>query len=263
MRARGHANIEGTRARRNFGHEGTRRLKGTQGTRFNRLAKIDEVKQRCLALLVAALNEVEKRLPASMELFKGLSLLHPSKVLNATSRSPFNQLPLVHLQQDKASQIEEQYRKILHRDWHEESIYDGKVPNDTITFWAGILRLQNMLGKNPFKELATYALASLTNPVSNAVVERISSQVIAIKMKLRNRMSVELLNALVRIRSKLHFEGKCCRDIIVTTQMLELFNSEQMYGASTQPQSVSSSSDIEIQERASDSESDDDVYLHI
>ena len=120
-----------------------------------------------------------------------------------------------------------------------------------------------MLGKNPFKELATYALASLTNPVSNAVVERIFSQVIAIKMKLRNRMSVELLNALVRIRSKLHFEGKCCRDIIVTTQMLELFNSEQMYGASTQPQSVSSSSDIEIQERASDSESDDDVYLHI
>ena len=35
-----HANIEGTRARRNFGHEGMRRLKGTQGTqgmRFNRL----------------------------------------------------------------------------------------------------------------------------------------------------------------------------------------------------------------------------------
>ena len=85
----------------------------------------------------------------------------------------------------------------------------------------------------------------------------------AVKTKLRNRMSVELLNALVRIRSKLHFEGKCCRDIIVTKRMLELFNCEQMYGDSTQLQSVSSSTDIEIEERASDSDSDDDVNLYV
>ena len=42
-------------------------------------------------------------------------------------------------------------------------------------------------------------------------------------------MGLELLNALVRIRSKLYFSEKCCVNIVVTKRMLELFNAKQMY----------------------------------
>lgn len=119
-----------------------------------------------------------------------------------------------------------------------------------------------MLGKNPFKELAIYALTCLTNPISNAVVERTFSQVTAVKTNLRNRMSVNLLNALVRIRSKLHFESKCCRDMIVTKRMLELFNTKQMYEAS-QSKNIASSSNINIYQRENDPDSDGEADLYL
>ena len=135
------------------------------------------MKSRCLSFLVEA-----------TDLFKVLSGLHPIRVLKANARVPFGQLPLAHLRAAKSDQIEEQYRKIVHRNWEEEPVFNGALPDDTVKFWSGIYHFQNSLGQNPFQELANYALACLTNPVSNAVVERMFSQVTAVKTKLRNQM---------------------------------------------------------------------------
>ena len=117
----------------------------------------------------------------------------------------------------------------MHRDWHEESVFNGCVPDDTVKFWYGIDRFKNALNQNPFQDLANYALACLTHPVSNAAVERTFSEVTAIKTESRNRMGLELLKALVMIRNGFHLSGKCCRNLIVTKRMLELFNAAQMY----------------------------------
>ena len=38
-------------------------------------------------------------------------------------------------------------------------------------------------------------------------------------------MSPAMREAIVRIKTNLHFENKCCKDFIVTPKMLELFNS--------------------------------------
>lgn len=187
------------------------------------------MKTRCLTFLLQLVEQVDKRLPATRNLFKGLSTLHPHMVLDATARAPFNQLPLAHLREAEDNLIEEQYRKILHREWREEPVFNGTIPQDTARFWSGILQFQNSLGQRPFQELATYALNCLTSPVSNAVVERTFSLVTSVKCKERNRMGLELLNALVRIRSKLYFSEKCCVNIVVTKRMLELFNAKQMY----------------------------------
>ena len=40
---------------------------------------------------------------------------------------------------------------------------------------------------------------------------------------------LKALDSIVRTRSNLNFEGHCCRDVIVTDKILELFNSKQMY----------------------------------
>eukprot|EP00794_Sanderia_malayensis_P000009 gene9-biopygen499 len=77
--------------------------------------KITEVQQRCLPFLIEATEQVDERLPSSLDLFKGMSLLHPRKISNAKSRSPLHELPFVSLQQDKEVAIEDQYRKIVLR----------------------------------------------------------------------------------------------------------------------------------------------------
>ena len=192
-------------------------------------AKVLEVKTRCLDFLLEAITQVEKRLPATSNVFKGLSALHPRKVLNVATRVPVSQLPLPHLRFEKVNEIEEQYRKIVHRDWKEDSSFDGTIPDTTVAFWSRVADVQTSLGDKPFKELATYALNCLTTPVSNAVVERSFSLLAAIKTKQRNRMKLELMNAIIRIRSKLQFGENCCVDFKTTRRMLELFTAKQLY----------------------------------
>eukprot|EP00795_Rhopilema_esculentum_P002576 gene2576-769_t len=190
------------------------------------------VKERCLQFLKAALHEVESRLPSTKNAFRGISHLHPGKVLSQTDRLPFNNLPFPHLRAVKSDVLEEQYRKVLLINWVDENVFKGEIPDSTVAFWLGVLQYQNFLGSKPFKELAEYALSCLSLPVSNAIVERVFSYVTAIKTKQRNRMSSKVLDTIVRIRTHLHFTGRCCKDFKATDKMLELFNSKDMYDES-------------------------------
>ena len=183
-------------------------------------------------VLTEAVDQVDKRLPDAKHLFKRLSSLHQSKSLSQIDRSPCNSLPLPRLRNEFAEKIEEQYRKILFRDWKEEAPFNGTVLDEAVQFWCGISQFRNTLNQNPFQDVAKYALACLTNPVSNAVVEHTFSEVATIKTKTRNRMGLGLLSALVRIRNEFHVSGGCCHDLTVTKRMLEMFNSKQMYNNS-------------------------------
>jgi hypothetical protein len=214
-----------------FEHEAAKYI-SAQPNKATAEAKVLEIKERCLQFLLEAVTQVDKRLPSARDLFKNLSALHPNKVLDASQRVPYNQLPLSHLRQENSDVIEEQYRKILHRPWKEEPIFEGTIPNSTMQFWSPIVDFQSSLGHKPFEELATYALNCLTNPVSNAVVERTFSLVTSVKTKVRNRMGLELLNAITRVRSTLQFSENCCRNFKATKRMLELFTCKMYSSAS-------------------------------
>lgn len=71
---------------------------------------------------------------------------------------------------------------------------------DIYYFWACVLDCFNSIGESPFKELALFALRCLTLPVSNAVVERIFSYMNCIKTKGRNKLQLQMLDALLRLR---------------------------------------------------------------
>jgi len=60
-----------------------------------------------------------------------------------------------------------------------------------------------MGGIYPYKEIALFALKCLTLPISNAIIERIFSFMAAIKTKQRNKMQLQILDALLRLR--VHF----------------------------------------------------------
>ena len=186
------------------------------------LHEIQTIKTRCRDMLMEALYQVSERLPPQGNVFKDLSKLTPSAVLNQACRSNFSDLPFPHLKE--GSDIEEQYRKILHVDWSTE-MFKGNIPQDAELFWAGVLKHDN------FKGIARYALSCLTMPVSNATVERVFSLVTAIKTKPRNRMGIQMLDSILRIRSELLLNEKsnCCKDFEATSDMLTRFKSDIMY----------------------------------
>ncbi len=84
-------------------------------------------------------------------------------------------------------------------------------------------------GKHMYRELADYMLSCLSLLISNAVMQHIFSHVSYVKTKLKNRMSPELLDSIIRTRSRLHLSGQCCQDLNVTRKMLERFNTANMY----------------------------------
>ncbi len=190
--------------------------------------EVTELKERCLAMLKECVEQVKARLPENKRVFKGLSFLHPSKVLNQFSRATFSQLPMSHLQGDKVGEVEEQYRKICFVNWSEEA-FGGKIPEDTVDFWLGVKKFKNAAGKGAFESLADYALACLSMPLSNAVVERIFSTVTSTKTKLRNKLQMPMLDALLRIKTDLYFQKQCCTSFHVTPRMIRHFTSKDMY----------------------------------
>ena len=208
-----------------------------------------DVKSRIESFLDVSLTEVEKRLPPVTGVFRALSSLKPTKVLSQMDRAPFDSLPFAHLRQSNMDMLEQQYRQMLHVDWKEE--LGGPIPGDTVAFWAVIAKYETM-NSHPFKDLAEYALACLSTPVSNAVVERVFSQVTAVKTKTRNRMTSSTLSAIVRIRAHLHFRGICCRQFVPTQDMLRRFNTADMYGRGEDRSATAASAQAEEDAEESD-----------
>ena len=58
-----------------------------------------------------------------------------------------------------------------------------------------------------------------------------------VKSKYRNRKSIALLDAVIRVRLTLRFSNQCCRELKVTEEMLDLFNSA-MYNVEKSSENV-------------------------
>ena len=46
-------------------------------------------------------------------------------------------------------------------------------------------------------------------------------------------MSLKMLEAILRIRTHLHFDEKCCTQFVITEKMINMFNSEVMYASTS------------------------------
>jgi hypothetical protein len=142
-------------------------------------------------------------------------------ILNQISRPMFSELSFIH-HAGNISKTEEQYRQMPFVDWKEEAPFkkDG-FPVESEQFWISVLQHQ------AFKKLATFALTCLTTPVSNAVVERLFSLVSSVNTKARNRMQLNLLDAILRVRAELLLSSKCCKDFIASPEMLKKLHIRQ------------------------------------
>lgn len=137
-------------------------------------------------------------------------------------------------------QLEQQYDKLLLADWRKE-FPNEEIPHEAVNFWTVVQKYDNAAGEKCFAELAQIVLIAHALPLSNAFVERIFSHVTNIKTKVRNRLSLETVEAVLRIRSHLCSEGKCCNKFEVTDKMLSMFNSSIYKSSTEHPEEPSTS----------------------
>ena len=139
-----------------------------------------------------------------------------SVLLDSRVRKPrFCDMPFLY--NATAGREEDQFLTFMVKDWYEH--FGGDVPQDSVEFWGAIKTVPG------FDQLATYALTCLLIPSSNAVIERMFSLVAATKTKPRNRLGVERLQDIVRIKSHLNMRKICCKDGNVPPRMLALHTS--------------------------------------
>jgi len=81
-------------------------------------------------------------------------------------------------------------------------------------------------GDPRFGHISRLALGLLSLPFSNAAVERVFSVMNAVKTKSRNRLLVEMVQSIMKVRFGLSLRGENCNDMTVTPSMLTLFNSK-------------------------------------
>ena len=182
------------------------------------------MKIRCRGFLIEANAQLEKRVSENLDIIASVNHFNPRECLSHF-RKDFSDFPkqLLTVHKFDKEKVVNQYKKLLIVNWKDE--FEGKIiPDDPIAFWCGVRKYKNALDENCFEELAIIALSAYSLPLSNAVVERIFSYVTNVKSKLRNKLSTELLSAIIRIKSRLHFSGSCCKNLIVTKNMLSLFN---------------------------------------
>jgi hypothetical protein len=110
------------------------------------------------------------------------------------------------LNQNDLGKVELQYSKLLNIDWTLVTNCDN-----VYEFWSAVAQFKDADGNLAFEELGKYGLNLLSLPSSNAVVERVFSVMKVVKTKTRNRMMLQMVEAILRIRISLYNMGQCCK----------------------------------------------------
>lgn len=122
--------------------------------------------------------------------------------------------------------METQWDKLSTVTW---KIYlNEKQLQDSHQFWPKIYNYQDAGGDYALRELAEFVLKVLSLPSSNAVVERVFSIMNTVKTKARNRISTEMLDALLRIKCTFISSNKCCTNFSPSKSMYDKFKFEIM-----------------------------------
>jgi hypothetical protein len=169
------------------------------------LERVGIVKEVCLKFLEAAVLQTEKRLPpegTNRGHLSKMAKLYPKSILNLENTVDIQSLPYQQLLGDKRSDIESQLLKARHVDWKLELQLDS-MPEDPVEFWGKVGSYADASGSRPCGDLADYVVTCFAVPTANAFIERIFSMVSFVKDKYSNSMSIEMLEATLRVKSYL------------------------------------------------------------
>jgi hypothetical protein len=164
---------------------------------------IENVKEKCHKFLVTAVAETEKRLPpegTNRGHLSKMSELYPKKLLNLENPVELQNIPYQQLIGSNGSEIESQLRKARHVNWLQELQLES-LPADPVVCWGKIRCYTDATGSKPYFELVDYIVTRFAVPTANAFFERVFSLVSCVKDKYSNRMSTDMLDATLRVKS--------------------------------------------------------------
>ena len=127
-------------------------------------------------------------------------------------------------------------------EWKSENGFDSKISHNflmivkfLIKYWLKVFQYTDAVGTRKFKDLADFALACLSVPVSNSTVQQFFTMVSFTKTKTRNQIKSALLELILCIRSELYFAKRCCVEFVCTKEMLARFWTREIYSIPEKP----------------------------
>lgn len=188
-----------------------------------------EVKLKCLDFYVTAVNEMLKYLPFNDVFLRGLKFIEPKFALSDEARGEIRDLT------DIATVFGNFDVTALAYEWRVLPSMFNDADRDILAnleiddMWMKIFETKNFSGEPMFPNLEKLVHAVLSLPHSNAEAERIFSIVTDVKNKKRNRLNIDTLNAICKVRSSFQARNIDCRTFQVEEKHLNLHNSQNLY----------------------------------
>ncbi|CAL1672657.1 unnamed protein product [Lasius platythorax] len=172
-----------------------------------------QIKERCKDFLIVLVSQLQKRVSDNIKILDQISTFSPQSASSQVKVDITNiAVKFKHgLCNDIDSTIKEW--NLIHR-----AEVTDKTSTETFCTDVG--------GNKKFENISKLVLGLLSLPFSNATVERAFSIVNIIKDKLRNKMSIAMVEAILHVRCTLDIE--CCK-FKPTMSMLKRLNSETVY----------------------------------
>ncbi|XP_045502900.1 uncharacterized protein LOC123699895 [Colias croceus] len=180
-----------------------------------------ELRDRCRNFMVTLCSEVQSRTPEHIHILKSVSLLTPQIATSQVKPDLTNFLQMFErfmAVRPKPNLNGTIKTNLHHKEWRNTS--------SSVSFWAEVNTDLDAGGIKRFAAISKFALAVLSMPLSNATVERAFSIYSIIKNKLRNRLSVEMLQHLMMVRYSLKRNYTSCVTFKPTDAMLKKFSNE-------------------------------------
>lgn len=196
----------------------------------NILTKVEEtnIRRRCSEFLLFLYKQLKQRLPENVKILQNISffsvnhMLQPVKDIAAICEV----MKFLGASETSLSRAEYQLNKIYLVNWTNKE--------DTEAFWNEVGEYKDASGFNPFSELFQCAISALILPHSNAEIERVFSAINYVKSKLRNKMTLELLNAILTIKFGLIRKGKCCSTYSFPSEVIKEIGTVAVYQNQTE-----------------------------
>lgn len=194
------------------------------GYYFNELSSkcnapiLTDIKQRCRDFYIKLAEEFQKRVPNNVAILQKISLFTPE---NASRQFKADITDIASFFSKVCEDVEETNNRwmVLHRLEIKE--------NSSNDYWSQVMEKTDAAGIGKFRNIAKLAVSLLSLPFSNASVERAFSIVNILKDKLRNRLNIETVDALMRIRFLI--KPSTCANFEPSKKMIEKFTSENVY----------------------------------
>lgn len=204
----------------------------------------NNLRQRCLNFTLKLVSELRSRLPINFNILEKVSLFSVEETLKAVKPSLIDIAQEFRVDAATMDRLMSQWRNIVHIKWERTS--------STVEFWNEVIDYKDAAGNNPFADLSQLAISLLSLPHSNAEIERVFSQMNIVKTKLRNRLSIKTLNAILYVRFGLKRAGKCCYSYTVPDNVLRSIGTKESYSLENKASTSTCTSAAELADEDED-----------